>query len=140
MVAMAQQASVTPAIRDAASYIVAGVDGKDFDGQVRAVQQWVMHNIRYLRDHVSAETLIDPVLLLQTKAGDCDDHSMLVAALLMSIGFVCRFQAIGSTDPNNFEHVYTEVKLGRSWVSVETTENVDLGWQPFAVVRITRYL
>ena len=141
MIQMANAASLNVDVRSAAEDIVAFVDGKDFSGQVEAIQSWVRDNIRYLRDHVFAETLIDPVLLLQTKAGDCDDHSMLVAALLMAIGFTVRFQAIAPNDPNDFQHVYAEVKLGQNeWYSVETTELVPVGWQPLVVNRITRYI
>lgn len=140
MIRMARAASLTDSVRIAAEDITRYVNGKDYAGQVRAVQEWVKSNIRYLRDHATAETLIDPVLLLQSRAGDCDDHAMLVAALLTTIGFKCRFIAIGADDPNVFDHVYTEVRLGAGWISVETTEPVEIGWQPEYVARMARHL
>ena len=140
MIKMARTASLADAVRCAAEDATAYVDGKDFSGQVRAVQDWVKNNIRYLRDHATAETLIDPVLLLNSRAGDCDDHAMLVAAMLTAIGFKCRFVAIGCSDPNQFEHVFTEVRLGTTWLSCETTESVPVGWQPECVARMVRHL
>lgn len=140
MIKMTRAASTTDAVRIAAENATSYIDGKDFSGQVRAVQTWVKNNIRYLRDHITAEMLIDPVLLLQTRAGDCDDHAMLVAAMLMSIGFPARFVAVGMESPDCFEHVFTEVKLGTVWLSVETTEPVEVGWQPPCCARMTRHI
>lgn len=106
----------------------AGVASKDYRGEVEAIQAWVRENIRYTRDPYFVETLISPAALIDSRQGDCDDHSMLVASLLLSVGFKPRFVAIGYT-PGTFEHVLTEVRLGTKWVTVETTEPVAVGWQ-----------
>ena len=140
MIKIARAASLTDAVRVAAEQATAWVPNKDSLGNIRAVQGFIQNTIHYLPDHATAETLIDPVVLLQSRAGDCDDQSMLVAAMLTSIGFKCRFVAVGTSDVNQFEHVFTEVKLGTGWLSVETTECVDVGWQPEVVARITRHM
>lgn len=125
------QASVTLEVRSLAESIVENVPPKDFKGELEAIQDWVRTNIRYTRDPLYAETLKLPRALLEARQGDCDDQATLVAALALSIGFKPRFVAIGTTQYGSFDHVYTEVKLGSvQWVSVETTENVELGWQP----------
>jgi transglutaminase-like putative cysteine protease len=63
------------------------------------------------------------------RAGDCDDKSVLLAALLESIGHPTRFVAIGF-QPDDFEHVFVETKIADRWISLETTEPVEIGWMP----------
>lgn len=130
MIRAARDASATLEVRDLAERIIAAVPAKDYDGEIRAIQAWVKNHIRYTRDPYTVETLKLPHALLQAPQGDCDDQATLVGALALSIGFPVRFVAIGMSDPYIFEHVYAEVKLGTVWVSVETTEPVDIGWQP----------
>ena len=127
------QASVTLEIRSLAESIVENVPPKDFKGELEAIQDWVRTNIRYTRDPLYAETLKLPHALLEARQGDCDDQATLVAALSLSIGFKPRFVAIGTEQYGSFDHVYTEVKLGTQWVSVETTEPVSVGWRPDGV-------
>ncbi|MDE2020654.1 MAG: transglutaminase domain-containing protein [Patescibacteria group bacterium] len=133
MRAAALAAHTTLEIRDLAENIIAGVPAKDFRGELEAIQQWVKDNIRYTRDPTYAETLKIPHALLEAPQGDCDDQATLVAALALSIGFKPRFVAIAVDNPGIFDHVYTEVKLGTRWLSVETTEPVPVGWQPEGV-------
>lgn len=123
-------AHTTLEVRDLAENIVSMVPAKDYKGEIEAIQDWVRGNIRYTRDPLYAETLKTPHALLEARQGDCDDQATLVAALALSIGFKPRFVAIGTHAPGIFEHVYTEVKLGTNWYSVETTEPVAFGWRP----------
>ena len=129
---------------DLAQSIVAGVPSKDYIGELVAIQTWVKNNVRYTRDPINLETLRTPQAMLeaaQGPQGDCDDQATLVAALAMAIGFPARFVAIGTMQPGAFDHVFTEVKLGTVWVSVETTEPVDIGWQPPGVqARMIRHI
>jgi transglutaminase-like putative cysteine protease len=121
-------------IRDLALQIVQKCPGKNWACEVNAIQEWVKRNIRYIRDIRGIETLHDPVTLLKLRQGDCDDQSILVAALLESIGHPAQFVAL-SFRPGEFAHVYTETLMGRRWVSVETTEPVKVGWTPPNVLR-----
>lgn len=131
MVRLARQFSSNEVIRDLAEQIIQHVPPKDYRGEISAIQQWVKDNIRYTRDVWNVETLKDPIALLNSAQGDCDDQALLVAALAASVGFEPRFHAIGFR-PYEFEHVFAEVRLGgpNSWVSVETTEPVPIGWIP----------
>ena len=140
MIRAANSASITLQIRDLAESIIQAVPDKDYAGQINAIQRWVKTHIRYVRDPVHAEMLKTPHALLESPYGDCDDQATLVAALAQAIGFPARFIAIGMHDPCIFEHVYAEVRLGTVWVSVETTEPVEIGWQPENVLaRMVRH-
>jgi len=113
--------------------LVAGLPQKDWPGEVRRIQRYVRDNIRYVKDVRGVETVQTPDVTMRIAAGDCDDKSTLVAALLESIGHPVRFVAIGFK-PDDYVHVYPETLIGKRWVSAETTEPVDIGWQPKNVV------
>lgn len=118
-------------IRQLALNLVRDLPGqKDFAGQVQRLQRYVRRNIQYVRDVNGVETVQTPERTLASKAGDCDDQSVLLAALLESIGHPTRFVAIRTAPLGPYQHVYTETKIGRRWVPVETTEDWPLGMRP----------
>jgi transglutaminase-like putative cysteine protease len=120
-------------MRNLAVSITNGVAGKDYRGEVEAVQTWVKNNVRYVRDIRDVETLHTPDITVQIRAGDCDDQSVLVATLLETIGHATGFVAVGFL-PDEFAHVYAITRMGQNWLSVETTEPVPVGWRPENVV------
>ena len=120
-------------LRTLAVQIVQNVQGKDWRGEIVAVQNWVQNNIRYVKDITDVETLHSPDIMLNVRAGDCDDQATLVAALLEAIGHPTGFVAMGFS-PGEYDHVYAITRLGNSWLSVETTEPVGIGWRPPGVV------
>jgi transglutaminase-like putative cysteine protease len=141
MIRAARTASTTLEIRDLAERIIANVPAKNYAGELAAIQRWTRSNIRYTRDPYTAETLKTPHALLESPQGDCDDQATLIGALALSIGFPVRFVAIGTVEPGVFDHVFCEVKLGTLWLSVESTEPVDVGWNPENVVaRMVRHV
>lgn len=133
------RAKVSPAIIALARAITQPLRGKDYVGEVRAVQQWVRRHVRYVRDVRGVETLSDPEYTVRSRAGDCDDHSMLVAALLEAIGHATRFIAVGRT-ALNYSHVYAETKIGSQWRAVETTMDWPLGRAPELPYRMVEHI
>lgn len=141
MVRLAKQWKTNPAIRATAERIVNSVSGKDYRGEIEAVQNWVRDNIRYTMDVRDVETLKTPYLTLTSYHGDCDDQSLLAATLLESIGYKTRFVAVGFGGADSYSHVFSEVLLGTKWVALETTEPVALGWRPDGIdVQIIRHV
>jgi hypothetical protein len=133
----ANEGALNPQIRALALSIVAGLAPKDKWAQANAIFQWVKSNIEF-RGEVD-ELLQSPVKTVKLRAGDCDDHSSLLAALLMAIGFQVRFKTVAAdkSQPQQFTHVYAEVNIpGRGWVPADTTvaQSV-LGWRPLNVTR-----
>ena len=102
---------------------------KDFACEVRQLHAFVRDDVRYTLDIDDIETVQSPEKTLQFMAGDCDDKVTLLAALLGAIGHPTRFVAIGFS-PDIFSHVYLETKIGSGWIPLETTEPVDVGWEP----------
>lgn len=117
-------------IRQRALDLTQGLRQKDRIGEIRALWSFVKNNIRYVRDINNVETVQTPEQTLRQASGDCDDKSLLLAALLESIGHPTAFWAIGTT-PGKFQHVLVKTRIGeKSWLPLETTENVEFGWMP----------
>lgn len=116
-------------VRNVALGLVADLQQKDYSGEVRALHAYVRDCVRYVQDVTGVETVQTPQVTLMNHAGDCDDKSVLLAALLESIGHPTKFVAVGRA-PGEYEHVYVETKIGPRWIPLETTENVEPGWEP----------
>lgn len=119
-----------PAVRETALSLIAGLRPKDWRGEIKALFEFVRDHIRYTRDIRGLETLQIPTVTLDNSAGDCDDKSTLLAALLESIGHPTRFVAVGYSKPGAYSHVYVETKLGASWLPLDATVQRPLGWCP----------
>lgn len=102
----------SPRIRALAINIInqAGVRDKDYYGMAEAIHNWVRDEIRYIRDPIGQETLSYPEeTAFNTKAGDCDDKTILEMALLASLG-IHSYPVVISTHPSGtFSHVYLHV-------------------------------
>ncbi len=116
-----------PEIRALALSLVSDLLQKDYREEAVRVHRFVRDQIRYTRDVAGVETLHTAPQILRQKQGDCDDKSILIAALLQSIGHKVRLVAIGYGPA--FSHVYPEVNVRGEWIGMESTEN----W-PFGVV------
>jgi transglutaminase-like putative cysteine protease len=122
-------------VREQAISIVhgAGVDERDWAGEVSALQTWVRDNIRFQRDPEDFELVQTPEKTLEYGAGDCDDKATLLAALLKAQGHPAQFIAIGF-DGETYSHVLVRTKIGEVWTPAETIlSNVSVGWWPDGV-------
>ena len=134
MTKMAREARKSFPVRALAERLVRSLPPKAYYAEINAIQNFVRDNIRYTKDIRGVETVATPEKTLERRVGDCDDMSLLTAALLESLGHRTRFVAIGNSR-NNYCHVLVETqasdKRGRMrWVPVETTEPVNVGWYP----------
>jgi len=88
------------------------VKSNDYVNEAYAIGDWVKTHIPYVKDAANAEQLFDPVMLLDQERrgearGDCDDMSMLIATLLLSIGHNPYFRAIRySNNSGPYSHIY----------------------------------
>lgn len=115
------------------------VRAKDYLGEIKALFEWVQHNIRYTRDPHRVELLHSARRMLELRAGDCDDMTILLGAMLQSIGHPVRIVVVGPNPkrPGLFTHVYPEVRFRGRWIAVDATAPHPMGWQPRSVVRKT---
>jgi hypothetical protein len=111
-----------------------------------ALHRWVRMNINYVPDEVlveqgaeGRELLIAPnVLLAMNPAeGDCDDFSMVAAAIATSLGMAVRFVAVAleKNNPNRYSHIFIQVKdnVGpngeKDWVTLDCSHGLWAGWE-----------
>ena len=83
---MVTQYRQAPQIRDLAVGIVrnSGAPARDKKAQAIALANWVKTNIFYI--HELPERFQLPTETLRLKAGDCDDHTTLLASMMESVG------------------------------------------------------
>ena len=110
---------------------------KDYLGEIKALFEWVQRHIRYTKDTFQVEVLHSARRMLELRAGDCDDMTILLGAMLEAIGHPVRLVIIGS-DPlrqDLFTHIYLEVFHKGRWIALDATMPHPMGWGPRAWVR-----
>lgn len=110
MIRLARRDARTPDVKTLAKRLSVGCSGsdriqKDFC-KVKAAFDWVVDNITYKFDHQhvtdwievdnpnTTEFLIAPKHQLGVLTGDCDDMSMMLAAILGAMGFQVKYKVI----------------------------------------------
>jgi len=108
--------------------------------EIESIFRWVKDNIEFRGEY--NETLQSPECTLNLRAGDCDDQSLLLAALLASLGYETRFKTISMHGEDDYSHVYAQVRDKRTgqWVSLDSTvERAYPGWEPDDISRAATY-
>lgn len=136
MVKLAREYKKDSGVRELATRLVRDLPQYDDLGEVKALHAFVRDAIRYTGDIRGVETIQTPRVTLETGVGDCDDKSLLLAALLESINRPARFVAIQLGQPR-FSHVLVETRAGKSgrWIPLETIKPVPVGWYPPGVTK-----
>ena len=129
MAKLAREYSIVPRIILTSRMLLSGVPPKAWKKEIRALFNFVQKHIRYTRDTSETELLMTPTRLLDIRSGDCDDKSLLLATLLLSIDHPVRFKAVGF-EPGVLSHVYVQAKCGADWIALDATENFGMGWEP----------
>lgn len=112
---IARDRSRYPAVRELALKILLwhNVPSRHYLDEAKAIGRFVKDKVRYVRDITGVETLHDPLMLIEqikegTAQGDCDDISLLIATLLLSIGHYPYFRIIkhANSGINTYQHIY----------------------------------
>lgn len=119
------------AVKAKAREVTAHLQPNDELGQIGAVYAWIKDNVRYVRDTYGVEELTRPdriVLNLEareeTHSSDCDDMAMLGSAMLRSLGFQTRVEALAVNQDRGYDHARVAVfsrTLDR-WLPLELTK------------------
>ena len=121
------------------SRIVASCPDRDQVCELHKMFAFVKRYVRFIPDPRTkkkdgyVELVQAPFYTLDRRAGDCDDMSVLLAAMAMAIGMPARFVAI--VDPmmskTEFSHVYAAAKANGQWTSMDASvKTKPLGWEP----------
>lgn len=128
MVRLAREYAIDPRIVMTARSLLLGLPPKAWRREVKALFNFVQKHIRYTPDTADVELIMTPTRLLDVRAGDCDDKSLLLATLLRSIDKPARFKAIGF-QPGELSHVYVQARIGEEWISLDPSEAYPMGWE-----------
>ncbi len=100
-------------ILDRAREITAGLDSPQARG--RALYDWIIGNLDFV---VGGRGPRDARSILEARAGDCEQFSILYTAMCRSLGIPAR--TVTNIWPNETRHVFAEIMLpGGSWVPVD---------------------
>lgn len=99
----------------------------DYASEVLACYYWTCQHIRYIKDPVGVELVKDPVRVLETRAGDCDDIATLLASMLMSCGNDACFSLVGFDGNKGASHVFACVYVRGKWVALDPVANREIG-------------
>lgn len=145
------QASIDPTIRATALKIVRDCASRDDKCELEAIFNAVKfgdpdvrplrNGFKYVADPRFSDYFTDPRDSLRSCikgacAGDCDDHTALVAALLSSIGWQAGLRAWGPSSGSEFVHVYPVVAFPKrppysAALGLDTTvDESEVGWEP----------
>ena len=113
----------------------AGAPPKDRWAEVCALFHWVRGNVRYTRDIFRTELLHTARRMIELRAGDCDDMTILLGAMLVSTGHPVLIVLTGfrSKRPHSYSHIYPEVNVRGKWIALDATMNRPIGWAPPAL-------
>jgi Transglutaminase-like superfamily len=104
---------------------------------------WIKAHVQFREDHIAAamagiedpleaEVLIRPVdlLAMPMPQGDCDDFSMLTAAMLRAMGVPSQFVTVAAEAdmPDVYSHVYVEAQLDGVAVPIDSSHGPRVGW------------
>lgn len=114
-----------------------GVPAKDYLGEIDALFRWVQRHVRYTKDPFRIEVLHSARRMLELKAGDCDDMTIVLGALIKSVGHPVRVVLTGPDPlrPDLFSHIYLEARHHDQWIPLDATMPYGMGWSPRTPVR-----
>jgi Transglutaminase-like superfamily len=110
---------------------------KNYWGEIKALFEWMQQNVRYTKDPFRVEVLHSARRLLELRAGDCDDMTILLGSMLESIGHPVRLVVTGPDPlrPKLFSHIYLEAFHQGQWIPLDATMPYAIGWEPRTVVK-----
>lgn len=115
----------------------ASVQSKDYLGEIKALFEWVRRNVRYTKDPFRVEMLHSARRLLELRAGDCDDMTIVLGSMLEAIGHPVRLVVTGPDPlrPKLFSHIYLEAFHQGRWIPLDATMPYPMGWEPKTAVK-----
>ena len=114
-----------------------GVAPKDYIGEIDALFRWVQRHVRYTKDPFQVELLHTARRMLELRAGDCDDMTILLGSLVKAVGHPVRIVLTGpdARRPDVYSHIYLEAQHQGAWIPLDATMPFGMGWSPRTPVR-----
>lgn len=124
-----------PRVKQIATQITRQCRSRDNLCEAKAIYETVRKRVRYIGDIAPVKMKtgdVEPIDTFQTAyrtwefaAGDCDDHTILIASLLSVIGLTTRLRVTAPSKWADWAHIYPVVGIPahdpRKWVALDTT-------------------
>jgi hypothetical protein len=128
-----------PEVRYSIEDLFTNIPEKDYMSEIKRLYEYVRDNMRYTRDISNIEYVKTPYRHIKDieerglTFGDCDDHTVLLGALLFNAGYTIRI-VITKNTPNatGFHHIYLHVNIPMTsgWICLDATiKNKDMGYE-----------
>jgi len=129
-----QEASIYPPLLFHARNLAAQAGPHDYMGQAQSIYTDVVNSWRYVRDpaHIEVVTISPPEIMSLTLgiqedgtrvmgAGDCDDISVAIGALMAATGANVRLVTSAEPGhPDNWSHVFVQAEIpGYGWLTLD---------------------
>lgn len=119
--------------RRAALGMVRHAPERDYLAELRSIYQNVRKRVRYRRDIMNVDTYQSPRRTLELGGGDCDDYSILLAALYLAIGYPVKLKVIRTKTASDWNHIYIVVGLPQrkpvKWIPIDGSVAAFVGWE-----------
>lgn len=103
---------------------------RDSRGEIDAIFGEVRSRVRYTLDPVTYDGFATPGKTLQLGAGDCDDSTSLLIAMLMSVGYECQSRVVWTKGSATYNHIFVRVKLPTGeWLPLDPSVDKPAGWE-----------
>lgn len=105
---------------------------RDYKCELRAIWSFVVMSCRYQQDTAGQDVYCTLRATLEAGGGDCDDLTIVFAALLKCIGFENIIARVVSVQGTTWDHIYPVVLVPgtNEWVALDCTEaNKSMGWE-----------
>ena len=108
---------------------------KDHAGEATALFNEVRKRVRYTWDPTDYDAFQTAIRTLELHAGDCDDMTSLMGALLRSVGHQVRSRIVQTKGSTSWNHIYLTVKVGNDWKVLDPSVDKPAFWEvPDAMV------
>lgn len=105
----------------------------DDESTIWAIDSWLRKSFTYRPEE--HEVLREVSWMMEHGyEGDCDDMAIMGASLTKSIGFPSRFTAIKPYNPDEFEHVFCEARIGTEWIPIDPTVPYGTVYQHYGMI------
>lgn len=122
-----------PVVRRWAEERIRRILPKDYLSELAAIYYAVCREMRYTRDPANTELIHHPALVIERRAGDCDDMAVLIraATAAASVGNPVEFAIVGfkqhAPESQRYTHVFARAydERGRRWLVLDPVAGPD---------------
>jgi hypothetical protein len=114
------------------------VPEKDYAAEIKTLFHAVKDvngagSVRYVRDHAYVDQFVSAAKTLDLKIGDCDDMTILLAAMLLCAGYPVNARVVKAAEADSWSHIYLKTGLPPQkptrWMALDLTVKHPPGWE-----------